>query len=85
MSHRAEPHGLGYPSIREGNESGAVEFLTKPVDEQDLLKAIKEAIELSSREYHAQDVCRFVGGSGEDGGEPWDLARAAFRNLAGSR
>ena len=116
-------HG-NIPASVQAMKAGAIEFLTKPVDEQDLLRAIQEAIERdrrtrqqhaemresaesvrladraragsdaagdlrpaeqascgraehhrihgqdSSRAGHAQDACRFSGGSGEDGGEP---------------
>jgi FixJ family two-component response regulator len=43
------------PASVKAMKAGAVEFLTKPVDEQDLLKAIQEAIERdrSKREEHA--------------------------------
>jgi FixJ family two-component response regulator len=43
------------PATVKAMKAGAVEFLTKPVDEQDLLRAIQEAIERDriSREEHA--------------------------------
>jgi FixJ family two-component response regulator len=50
-------HG-NIPTSVKAMKAGAVEFLTKPVDEQDLLRAIQEAIERDrrSREEHA-DKC----------------------------
>ena len=47
-------HG-NIPSSVQAIKAGAVEFLTKPVDDQDLLKAIQEAIERDrrTREVHA--------------------------------
>jgi FixJ family two-component response regulator len=41
-------HG-SIPSSVQAMKAGAIEFLTKPVDEQDLLKAIEEAIERDRR------------------------------------
>ncbi len=41
-------HG-NIPASVKAMKAGAVEFLTKPVDEQDLLRAIREAIELDRR------------------------------------
>jgi FixJ family two-component response regulator len=43
------------PASVKAMKAGAVEFLTKPVDEQDLLKAIQEAIERDrrTRQQHA--------------------------------
>jgi FixJ family two-component response regulator len=41
-------HG-NIPTSVKAMKAGAVEFLTKPVDEQDLLKAIQEAIERDRR------------------------------------
>ena len=48
-------HG-NIPASVKAMKAGAVEFLTKPVDEQDLLRAIQEAIELDrrTRELHAE-------------------------------
>ena len=45
------------PATVKAMKGGAVEFLTKPVDEQDLLRAIQEAIELDrrTREKHADN------------------------------
>jgi FixJ family two-component response regulator len=47
-------HG-NIPTSVKAMKAGAVEFLTKPVDEQDLLRAIQEAIERDrrTREEHA--------------------------------
>jgi FixJ family two-component response regulator len=44
------------PASVQAMKLGAIEFLTKPVDEQDLLKAIQEAIERykRTREEHAE-------------------------------
>jgi FixJ family two-component response regulator len=44
------------PASVKAMKAGAVEFLTKPVDEQDLLNAIQEAIErdLRTREHQAE-------------------------------
>jgi FixJ family two-component response regulator len=41
-------HG-NIPASVQAMKAGAIEFLTKPVDEQDLLRAIKEAIERDRR------------------------------------
>ena len=41
-------HG-SIPATVQAMKAGAIEFLTKPVDEQDLLKAIEEAIERDRR------------------------------------
>ena len=41
-------HG-SIPATEQAMKAGAIEFLTKPVDEQDLLKAIEEAIERDRR------------------------------------
>jgi FixJ family two-component response regulator len=41
-------HG-NIPASVQAMKAGAVEFLTKPVDEQDLLRAIQEAIERDRR------------------------------------
>jgi FixJ family two-component response regulator len=41
-------HG-NIPASVQAMKSGAVEFLTKPVDEQNLLRAIQEAIERDRR------------------------------------
>ena len=48
-------HG-NIPASVKAMKAGAVEFLTKPVDEQDLLKAIEEAIERDrqTRQQHAE-------------------------------
>jgi FixJ family two-component response regulator len=48
-------HG-NIPSSVQAMKAGAIEFLTKPVDEEDLLKAIQEAIERDrySRQQHAE-------------------------------
>jgi FixJ family two-component response regulator len=47
-------HG-SIPASVQAMKAGAIEFLTKPVDEQDLLKAIEEAIERDrrTRQQHA--------------------------------
>jgi FixJ family two-component response regulator len=47
-------HG-NIPSSVQAMKAGAIEFLTKPVDEQDLLKAIQEAVERDrhTRKRHA--------------------------------
>jgi FixJ family two-component response regulator len=47
-------HG-SIPATVQAMKAGAIEFLTKPVDEQDLLKAIEEAIERDrrTRQQHA--------------------------------
>ena len=47
-------HG-SIPASVQAMKAGAIEFLTKPVDEQDLLKAIQEAIERDrcTRKQHA--------------------------------
>jgi FixJ family two-component response regulator len=47
-------HG-NIPASVQAMKAGAIEFLTKPVDEQDLLKAIEEAIERDrrTRQQHA--------------------------------
>jgi FixJ family two-component response regulator len=47
-------HGDIPMSVR-AMKAGAIEFLTKPVDEQDLLRAIQEAVERdrSTRQHHA--------------------------------
>lgn len=47
-------HG-NIPATVQAMKAGAIEFLTKPVDEQDLLKAIEEAIERDrcTRQQHA--------------------------------
>jgi FixJ family two-component response regulator len=47
-------HG-NIPSSVQAMKAGAIEFLTKPFDEQDLLRAIQEAVErdLRAREEHA--------------------------------
>jgi len=54
-------HG-SIPASVQAMKAGAIEFLTKPVDEQDLLKAIQEAIERDrlSRQQHA-DMCELRG------------------------
>jgi len=44
-------HG-NIPASVQAMKAGAIEFLTKPVDEQDLLKAIQEAIERDQRTRH---------------------------------
>ena len=43
------------PTSVQAMKAGAIEFLTKPVDEQDLLRAIQEAIERDrrTRKHHA--------------------------------
>jgi len=48
-------HG-NIPASVQAMKAGAVEFLTKPVDEQDLLRAIEEAIERDrrTRQRHAE-------------------------------
>jgi FixJ family two-component response regulator len=48
-------HG-NIPASVQAMKAGAIEFLTKPVDEQDLLKAIQEAIERDrrTRQQHAE-------------------------------
>ena len=48
-------HG-NIPASVKAMKAGAVEFLTKPVDEQELLKAIKEAIQRDrrTRQQHAE-------------------------------
>jgi len=46
------------PASVKAMKAGAVEFLTKPVDEQDLLKAIKEAVELDRRTRQQQAETR---------------------------
>jgi FixJ family two-component response regulator len=48
-------HG-NIPASVQAMKAGAVEFLTKPFDEQDLLRAIKEAIERDrlARQRHAE-------------------------------
>jgi FixJ family two-component response regulator len=48
-------HG-NIPASVQAMKAGAVEFLTKPFDEQDLLRAIEEAIERdrSTRQRHAE-------------------------------
>ena len=48
-------HG-NIPSSVQAMKAGAIEFLTKPFDEQDLLRAIQEAIERDrhTREEHAE-------------------------------
>jgi FixJ family two-component response regulator len=48
-------HG-NIPASVQAMKAGAIEFLTKPVDEQDLLKAIHEAIERDrrTRQEHAE-------------------------------
>ena len=48
-------HG-NIPASVKAMKAGAVEFLTKPVDEEELLKAIKEAIERDrrTRQQHAE-------------------------------
>jgi len=48
-------HG-SIPASVQAMKAGAIEFLTKPVDEQDLLKAIQEAIERDrrQRQQHAE-------------------------------
>jgi FixJ family two-component response regulator len=48
-------HGDIPASVR-AMKAGATEFLTKPVDEQDLLKAIREAVERDrlNRQHHAE-------------------------------
>jgi FixJ family two-component response regulator len=48
-------HG-NIPTSVKAMKAGAVEFLTKPVDEQELLKAIKEAIQRDrrTRQQHAE-------------------------------
>jgi len=48
-------HGT-IPASVQAMKAGAVEFLTKPVDEEDLLKAIQEAIERDrrTRQQHAE-------------------------------
>ena len=48
-------HG-NIPASVKAMKAGAIEFLTKPVDEQDLLRAIQEAIERDrrTREQHAE-------------------------------
>ena len=48
-------HG-SIPTSVQAMKAGAIEFLTKPVDEQDLLKAIQEAIERDrrTRKRHAE-------------------------------
>ena len=47
-------HG-NIPASVQAMKAGAIEFLTKPVDEQNLLKAIQEAIERDrrTRQQHA--------------------------------
>jgi FixJ family two-component response regulator len=46
-------HG-NIPASVQAMKAGAVEFLTKPVDEQDLLRAIQEAIERDRRNRQQQ-------------------------------
>jgi FixJ family two-component response regulator len=48
-------HG-NIPASVQAMKAGAVEFLTKPVDEQDLLRAIEEAVECDrrNRQQHAE-------------------------------
>jgi len=47
-------HG-NIPASVQAMKAGAIEFLTKPVDEQDLLRAIQEAVERDrhTRQHHA--------------------------------
>ena len=46
------------PASVKAMKAGAIEFLTKPVDEQNLLKAIEEAIERDRRTRHQQAEMR---------------------------
>src|SRR5208283_4100553 len=48
-------HG-NIPASVQAMKAGAVEFLTKPFDEQDLLQAIQEAVERDrrTRQHHAE-------------------------------
>jgi FixJ family two-component response regulator len=46
------------PASVQAMKAGAIEFLTKPVDEQDLLKAIQEAIEYDRRTRQQQAEMR---------------------------
>jgi FixJ family two-component response regulator len=50
-------HGSIPDSVR-AMKAGAIEFLTKPVDEEDLLKAVQEAIELDCRTRQQHDEMR---------------------------
>jgi len=50
-------HG-NIPTSVKAMKAGAIEFLTKPVDEQDLLKAIQEAIERDRRTRQQQTRVR---------------------------
>jgi FixJ family two-component response regulator len=50
-------HG-NIPASVQAMKAGAVEFLTKPVDEQDLIKAIQEAIERDRRTRQRQAEMR---------------------------